>query len=1092
MGVMKYGPARLRSVLMFVLVFGSVVCHAQLGTGTLNGTVTDSTGAVVPGATLTLIDTDTNATRKIKSNGAGYFSLPELPIGKYSLSATAPGFGTITRNNIELSVGAQLTVDLPLAVGASNVTVEVRTAEAQVNSTSGEQSSLIDPKQIRDLPLNGRNVEQLILLAPGAQPSPATSQGSVFGRSASYSISGARPEGSLFLLDGADSEGYWDRGTGASLIGTSLGIEAIAEFQTLTGIYGAQFGGNGAVINAVTKSGTNDIHGSAYDFLRNSVFDARNYFDPLSGVPSFRRNQFGGSVGLPFRKDKTFFFINYEGLRQQLGRSYTSIVPDGEAHLGYIPCAAASATCVNTGGNLYTHIGVSPVIVPYLAFFPLPNLGPVNSGTGVGQYRFTADNPVGENYVNTRLDQNISAKDSFAIRYLSDNGSLIDPVPGGLLSGFPELSLQRNRYVTLENKYIKSSRLLNVSRFHFVRSGQAVRQSAENPMYAPLQFSPGFSQVGTIVIGALTPSGLGNVDLGPGYATPLVFVQNRFALQNDVFLTLKSHQIQTGIDVDRVQNNTVTSIYEGVQYNFPSIALFLAATPAVAVAALPGSDPERGGREIDINPYIQDDWKVNSRLSLNIGVRYDFVTNPIEDRGKFDAILNVATSTGFTQVPHAFLSNPSLKNIDPRFGFSYLPFQNNQRTAIRGGFGIFHDPIGGRTYMSTYDLSPPYNFRSIVRPTFPNAFAGGIPGAASITPGVPYNTTNTPSQMQYSLGIQQQLDSSTVLTISYVGNQGRHLFGSRDNNPVIPEFCPCTDPANPAASLLPAGTQYQPVGFKRGNPNFAALNLSPAALTSHYNSLQTSLVRQLSHSVQFQINYTFSKVMDYSSLQNGLEALNGSGPIQNPYNVKADYGPAAFDIRHVGTANVIYVVPTRHENYLLSGWQATLLAQLRTGSPYNVVEGFDQAQINNSQVSERPNLVGNPNQPGTIAGNPTCIAPTTIHNATHYYNPCAFVLQPAGTFGTERRDQLYAEGLQEFDVGLFKNTTIHHVYERDIDLQLRAEVFNVLNHTNLGFPNFTLFTSAVPISGVNSLAGSANSTNNNTSRQAQFSLKVLF
>ena len=473
------------------------------------------------------------------------------------------------------------------------------------------------------------------------------------------------------------------------------------------------------------------------------------------------------------RKDKTFLFVNYEGLRQQLGASYTPTVPDAMAHNGYVPCAVASATCVNG----YTYVGVSPIIAPFFALFPLPNIAGA-TGSGVGQYRFVADNPANEDYVNSRLDEVLSAKDTFSMRYLSDNGNLIDPVPGGLLPGFPEVSLQRNRYATFENKYIKSTHFLNVTRFHFVRTAQAARQISKNPAYSFLQFSPG-QGYGSLVIQSLVPAGGVTTNVGGGSNSALHHVQNLFSVQDDVFTSVKSHQIQAGIDVSRVQANVSLPIYQGVQYQFTTVAAFLAATPLVAVEALPGSNSVRDSREIDISPYVQDDWKVNPRLSLNLGVRYDFISNPIETRDKLYTILNYATATGFTQVPHVFVSNPSLKNVDPRFGFSYLPFKGNSNTAVRGGFGIFHDDIKAKTYLNAYQISPPYNFHIAIFPPFPNPFATAAQGLPTLIVGIPYNTTNTPSQMQYSLGIQQQIDASTVLTVSYVGNQGRHLFGSR-------------------------------------------------------------------------------------------------------------------------------------------------------------------------------------------------------------------------------------------------------------------------------------------------------------------------
>ncbi len=1054
--------------------------YAQFGTGTLNGTVADPTGAAIAGAALMLTDLDTNQSRTIQADNRGHYSVPDLKIGRYSLRAQAAGFGTVTKDGIQITVGAQLTVDLSLMAGTITTQVEVTTdAQNQINATSGEQSTLIDPKQIRDLPLNGRNFEQLILLAPGVQPALAASKTSVYGRSPSYSISGARPEGGEVLIDGANIEGFWNRGTGASIIGTSLGVEAIAEFQTLTGIYGAQFGGNGSVINAVTKSGTNQIHGSAYDFLRNSVFDARNYFDPLTGVPSFRRNQFGGSIGLPIRKDKTFFFLNYEGLRQQLGETIAFNVPDANAHAGILPTGA---------------VAINPKIVPFLNLLPLPN-GPLIAGTGTGVFTGVGNNPANEDYIHTRLDQVLSPKDNLAFRYVSDNGALIDPFPGFSLTGFPEVSIQRNRFATIEEKHIFSPKLLNTARFHFTRTGQAAHQQSQNPANSPFQFLPNV-QYGSYIISSLAPSGGTNNGIGTGNSTPLRFIQTKFVFQDDVYKEIGSHQLQFGIDLTHVHSNAMNNLYGSGQYTFPTLAAFLTATPSLALVALPGSDAERNGLELDVSPYVQDDWKVSSRLSVNLGVRYEFVTLPTEAKGKFVNIINPLTDSAFTPTGTAYGNNPSLSNVDPRFGFSYVPAKTG--TAIRGGFGIFHEPVAARTYLTPQTISPPYQLRTIVNPAFPNPLAGGLVGAPFISNELPYNNMRTPYQMQYSLGIQQQLDKATVLTISYVGNQGRHLFLSEEQNPPVSQVCPCTDPNNALAANLPAGMRYFPTvtarGYVRVNPRFANLTYALPSGTSAYNSLQTSLVRSLSHGIQYQVNYTWSKVLDYSSLANGTEELNGASAIYNPFNVRGDYGPSAFDVRHVGTANVLYAFPKRGANRLVNGWELTTLVQLHTGSPYNIVEGVDRANANNASDIERPNLVGNPNLAGPVAANPTCVAPSTIHTVAHWYNPCAVAIQPVGTFGNEGRDQFYAPGFKNFDASVIKNTQIRE----NMNLELRAEFFNLFNHTNLAFPNFVALTGAAANPGLqnppiayNGAAGQITSTNG-TSRQVQFVLKLLF
>ena len=1101
-------------VLSVVLLLWAHPMLAQLGTGTLNGTVTDPSGAAIPNAALTLTDEGTNAQRKIVADKKGFFTIPDVNIGHYRLTATASGFSTATKRGIEVTVGAQLTVDLPLAVGSGDTVVTVSTdVQSEVNSTSGEQSTLINPTQIKELPLNGRNFEQLILLAPGVQPSTGSPKNATYGRSASFSVSGSRPEGQAELLDGANIQGFWNRGSGASIIGTSLGIEGIAEFQTLTGIYGAQFGGNGSVINAVTRSGTNQVHGSVYEFVRNSVFDSRNYFDPISGPPSFRRNQFGASLGFPIFKDKTFGFINYEGVRQQLGELLVSNVPDADARAGYLPCNLGPASCSAVqgaapapapAGKGLQNYGVNAAVGPYLALFPVAN--GTDNGDGSARLTSVAPNPANENYFQSRLDQTLSAKDTLSFRYVSDNGSLTDPFPGQLVAGFPESDIQRNRYATIEEKHVFSSRLLNTARLHFVRNGFAARQQAQNPAFAALQFLPNV-QYGAIFIASLLPSGSAQQGFGPAISAPR-FITNRYTAQDDVYLSLGQHQLQFGIDVDSDVVNGSNGIFVGGQYTFANLSSFLTNAASAVVFAAPGSNAERNPRQIEASPYIQDDWKVSQHLTVNLGLRYLFASNPIEANNKYVALINPTTDAAFVPVQHAFGSNPSLKNFDPRFGFAYAP--GNGTTSFRGGFGIYHDLIEARSYNNGQNTVGAYHLQVIAGAgvPFPNPLLGhaGAPIASNLDF---YNNTKTPYQMEYSLGFQQQLDKQTVLNVSYVGNEGRHLFFQVENNPPVSQICPCFDPFNPAAATLPAGTRYFPVpgakGYVRGNPNFGALDFQPSAGTSHYHSLQTSLVRSLSHGVQFQVNYTWSKALDLSSLTGANELINGSTQQENPFDRRLDYGPAAFDTRHVGNANVVYQLPKHGENRFINGWESTLLVQLRSGTPYNVVEGFDRANFNDGTEIERPNLVGNPNVGGTVAANPTCAAPATVHNKTNWYNPCAFAVQPIGTFGNERRDQFVAPGFKNFDFALVKNTRIRE----GMSLELRGELFNLFNHTNLGFPNLVAIQGApatplnVPgspaagavtlnqIVGYNPAAGSFNSTNG-TSRQAQFAAKFLF
>lgn len=343
-------------ILCFLGGWSAPRLHGQAATATITGTVTDSSGAAIPGAAVDAKNTGTGLTRSTVSDGQGRYNLPDLAIGTYDVEAAKMGFQSVVRRGVILTVGSQPVADFQLSVGQTEQTVNVEGAVSQVETETSSLSSLINESQMRELPLNGRNFEQLILLAPGAISYPAGGSSALVGRAPTFSVSGARPEGHAILLDGENLQDWWQRGSGANVSGTSLGVESIAEFQTLTNTYGAQYGGNGAVINAVTKSGTNEYHGSVFDFLRNSQLDARNFFD-IKAPPPFRKNQYGGAVGGPIKKDKLFFFANYEGIRQLLGGTSFITVPDNNARNGLLPCNVATTYTCNNG---LANVGVNP------------------------------------------------------------------------------------------------------------------------------------------------------------------------------------------------------------------------------------------------------------------------------------------------------------------------------------------------------------------------------------------------------------------------------------------------------------------------------------------------------------------------------------------------------------------------------------------------------------------------------------------------------------------------------------------------------------------------------------------------------------
>jgi Carboxypeptidase regulatory-like domain len=1180
---------------LFVSLVGLLLCaslaHAQAVAGNISGTVTDASGAAIVGAQVVVTNTGTGVALTTTSNDQGRYNAPDLVVGSYQVSASKSGFQKVVQANITLTVGSQLVVNLSLPVGRVQETVTVESNVSQVETQSTAISSLVSTTQMEDLPLNGRNFEQLISVAPGVTPA-GNGTTTLYGVGPSFSIAGARTEGEDFLLDNSNMADFWDHQAGSQVLGTSLGVEGIQEFSLLTNTYSAQFGGNGSVMNAVSKSGTNALHGSAYEYLRNSALDSRSYFDLLLGAggvynpykPAFRRNQFGGSLGGPITKNKLFFFVNYEGFRQALGQTAANIgLPEPYVAMGELPCSVqspANASCpaapsgppgsatnpilsipeaIGSGATGQTAAAASAIT----GIMSLYNR--VTPPAGVpdqGGYYFTtigATETSSENYGLGRIDYTLSSNDNIFGRYVIDQAYNLSPLTGffgAALPYWPEVDKSRNQFLTVEERHIFSANVVNNAQFTFVRTLESSFSNSTLPAASdPLNFNPSRHEDSFVSPDFFTVGGLGsNQFVSDSIA------QNKFGVGDDVAWNHGAHTLTFGADIMRVQSNVYSPFEYGGDYIFLSLQNFLEGVPVLgyAVANSPYTDNSpRYFREIDINPYFNDSWKVNSRLTLNIGVRYEYGTNP--SGWPLYTVTDTPFGNGaFAHVSHVFQTSPNRKNIDPRIGLAWAPF-GDQKTSIRAGYGIFHDPVAPRTYASAYYFDPPYNYHQFAfgTMTFPNAFINSpaplppqdVPtlcamdnlsynssGCTSLGDGVPYDTYVAPYQEQWNLNVQRSLGAGTVLSVGYVGSRGVHLFSQRNLNPSMtstsvtagcgasigppffnllngcstPTGSPCVPTVGNLSSCYfgafdPILGGVEPV-LPRVNDNYAELNENVTGGRSSYNSLQVSLVRQAARGITTSISYTYSHCLDDGSGSYGLE--EGALGQLDPYDPRYDYGDCAFDLRHNLVASVVYTLPF-HGNRLVEGWQVSGIFSARSGSPFSISDGFDQAGLDNNVASTRPDVTPgcNPYVRKKVLGPTGIIEPEWLNTSdNNAVNDSCFTLEPVGTLGNAGRDTLFGPRFLNLDFALLKSTKIT---ER-LQMQFRAEFFNLPNRTDFGAPNASLFTSVaggcaagahtcLSAAGGGDAGSTAGSTYGfiagtapNSQREIQFAIKLLF
>ncbi len=1049
------------SLTIFVVFLTAISAAAQVAGGTLQGTVSDVNGAVLPKATITITNVATGISRDLASNGDGVYSAASLIPGVYSMTVTMSGFNVQTFKNINVAVGQVQVINVKMTVGQTAENIEVTSAPASIELGTSEISGVIGERVVKELPLNGRDWTQLATLEPGV--SAIRTENSLGnrvqqGEGAQMSISGGRPWQNNYRLDGISINDYANGAPGSAL-GVNLGVDAVQEFSVLTSGYPAEYGrSSGGIINAVTKSGSNSIHGTAYEFLRNSALDARNFFDKAAKKPPFKRNQFGGSIGLPIIKDKTFVFADYEGIRQTTNITQVSTVPS----------AAARAGNLSTGV-----IAVDPVVLKYTnAFYPLPNGALIGPGD-TGIFSFAGPQITSENYFSTRIDHHMSERDALFGTYLFDSGATSQPDEmNNKLFGY---STRRN-LVTLEEDHAFTTTFLNSFRFGFNR---VVALEGQTPVAInPAAADPTFGSTPGLPASQVNVSSLTNFSGGLGAFSQHNYHFSSIQEHDDASLVKGIHSIKFGGSMERIDDNYFAVAAPNGQFKFGSLSNFLQNKPTSFVGVIPGNLSGRSIRQSIIAGYIQDDIRFRPTFTLNIGLRYEMATVPTEVNGKLATLLNPTDTTPHLGDP--FFSNPTTKNFEPRIGISWDP-TGSGKTAVRAGFGMF-------------DVLPlPYLFELVTQFTAPffqqgnitNLPAGSFPTGAFALINANANTLRSayvqpnPGRnyvMHWNLNIQRELAPKVTAMVAYVGSRAVHnALPFEDIDAVIP-------------TLTPQGYLYpSPAGSgTKLNPNFGRIGAVIWGGNAHYHALETKVTMRTGHGFQVQGSYTWSKSIDNGSTSVGTDAFTNA--LNNPqaFNFSLNRGLSDFDVRHNLLIHYTWVlgkVGPQHDgaaSYFIHGWEIGGILQASSGIPFNVLLGGDPLGQKTSNLSPMPDRL---NAPG-------CDTLTNPGNVTNYIKVQCFAYpNPTTLRGNLGRNSLIGPGVLNFDSSLFKNTYIGE----KLNVQFRVEAFNVLNRPNFAPPtanNIVFDNSHTTQPGVPG-AGLITSTSTN-SRQIQFGLKLIF
>ena len=1059
---------RARMFLVFILLAAASL-SAQTFRGTILGTVIDPSGAVIAGAKVTVKNTGTGLERSTETSADGSYSAPELPIGTYTVTVVQQGFQTFIVTGVVVDVATERRVDAALKTGEISTRVEVAgDLLPQVETTSAELGGTLTADTIESLPVNGRDYTKLVYLNPGVAGSPDQISDSP-GSYGTFSMNGSRGRSNNFLLDGTDmNDGYRNDPAinEAGVFGdpaTILPLDAVAELRVLSN-YEAEYGRNsGAVINIVTKSGTDSLHGSVLEYFRSGKLGARNYFNFAPDAKSpFNNNQFGGALGGAIVKDKTFFYLDYEGQRENGGQAGTTCVPDPTV-------IAASEAHIATLGET-----VNPISTALLARnpYPAPNIaGAASDGNGCSVNNVSTSTSF-FNRVDSfigKIDQNFNANNMLTGRYYFGDSNQSFPfaqLAGGLLPGFNTVTPTRVQLISLSYVKVVNANQVNEARLGWNRfvEGFFPQDQSFNPNSIGLDTGVGAYDGG---LPATTVGGFSQI--GATSSIPRNRVDSNWHFVDNYSWKSGKHDVKFGYEFRR------TTISQVIDHNFRGTLSFSSITdpanPLVTLTALeaflegiPG-----GGKQVQGNSqrhtfqnsdglFIQDSFRATSRLTFNYGLRWDYFGVTGEKNGLF---YTFNPANGGSNDPTRQLYGKDLNNFAPRLAFAY-DLTGKGKTVIRGGWGLFYDAFSQDMFLGHL----PWNCVFCPGPAYPGlgsqALATGSVSGGALAAGTPVYSgygpegdffavdpkMRTPYIQNFNLNLQQQIGSKTVLQLGYVGSIGTKLFQFLDiNQPSQAEIT--------AADLANGVTSY---GTPRKYPNFFYLNQEKSAANSNYHALQASLRTSGWHGLTSQANFVWSHSIDNASDLEDFEP-NQAQP-QNSTNPAGDRGNSSFDIRRRFTWNFTYQLPKMGGalSRLKNGWGIDGVLNLQDGQPWQLNYEFQGDYSGAGEGFDRPDQISTPQY--------------SPHNPSQYLNlasfaaPCSWnpLLNPGATdqsnciagtrhFGNLGRNSLAGPSFKEFNFSVFKDT----VLAEHVTLQLRAEFFNLLNHPNFSnplLPNF--------------------------------------